>query len=151
MISFVSYLLAVLMSRTGVSGLGARPTPLLPALDPSHQQPQRVKQAKVDKFWPLPYEFPTSCFFPSHRSLHYCPGSRHLTPLILLIQLVQSISFPFHFSRAKPVQVTSSLQRQSKSGRLHAQASSAPLSYHRTWIQGLPIYLACDHLSTSIT
>lgn len=54
MIGFVSCLLAVLMSRTGVSGLGARPTPLLPALDPSHQQPHEVKQAKVDKFLASP-------------------------------------------------------------------------------------------------
>jgi hypothetical protein len=134
----VSCLLAVLMSRTGVSGLGARPTPLYLRWTLHTKQPHRVKQAKVDKFWPLPYEFPTSCFFPSHRSLHYCPGSYHFDTFdsSRTIGPVHLLSLPLFPSQSSNVFATTSVQIRPPActGVKRTSLLSS------IWIQGLPIY-----------
>jgi hypothetical protein len=120
MISLASCLLAVLMSHTGVSRARRMANTITYA-------PRSQAKRKLTSFWPLPYEFPTSCFLSFSSVITLLPGSCHLTPLIL-VQLVQSISFPFHFSRAKLVQQL--LPYQNPAACMH-KASSAPLSYHR--------------------
>jgi len=111
---------------------------IVAALDPITKQPLGVKQAKVDKFWPLPYEFPTSCFFPSHRSLHYCPGSRHFDTFdsSRTIGPVHLLSLPLFPSQSSNFFPTTSVQIRPPActGVKRTSLLSS------IWIQGLPIY-----------